>query len=433
MAAPTASADTVLGPFRNAADRCLENPNDATAPGSPVRIALCGAPTVTAQQFSRWSDGSIRTSAGRCLDAAGSGNNTPVVLAACSTASTSQRWTVRTDGTILNQKANRCLAPKGDGTAAGTAVVITACSTVPAQRWTVPAVSTPTTTTTTPTTTTPTTTVPTTTTTEPTTTTDPSTTTVPTTTTDPSTTTVPPTTTTVPPTTTTPPITVGSRLMFSGDYETGDFTQWGVCQSVAMNGNCAQLGQGDRSMAIVQGSAARQGQYAARFEVRPGDVPSFGGGERAEVQSNAAGALVHEGDERWYQWSVQYPADMPDVVGRYFIIMQWHSAAGSPPLAIDLSRGTVDIGGDGVLTAPRRTIGPIRRGEWVDYVLHVKFSRKADAGFVEAWENGQQTVPRTARATMVDRENYLKQGIYRPSQSTTVVSLTLDGLRVTAP
>ena len=99
----------------------------------------------------------------------------------------------------------------------------------------------------------------------------------------------------------------------------------------------------------------------------------------------------------------------------------------------DVYKRQVDIGGDGVLTAPRRTIGPIRRGEWVDYVLHVKFSRNATVGFVEAWENGLQTVPRTARANMVDSENYLKQGIYRPSLSTTVVSLTLDGLRVTAP
>jgi hypothetical protein len=124
---------------------------------------------------------------------------------------------------------------------------------------------------------------------------------------------------------------------------------------------------------------------------------------------------------------------MPDVKGRFFIILQWHSASGSPPLAVDLSKGTVDIGGDGVRSAPRRTIGPIRRGEWVDYVLHVKFSRNAGTGFVEAWENGQQTVQRTNRATMVDGENYLKQGIYRSTSSTGTVSLTMDGLRVTAP
>ncbi|MFC5141104.1 polysaccharide lyase [Actinomycetospora rhizophila] len=228
-------------------------------------------------------------------------------------------------------------------------------------------------------------------------------------------------------------VTVGGNQVFLGDWETGDFSQWGVCQSKLVNGGCRGVGRGNANMTITDAPDVRQGQHAARFTVKPGDVPNFGGGERSEVQSNAPGALVHEGDERWYEWSVQYPQDMPDVKGRFFIILQWHSASGSPPLAIDLSKGTVDIGGDGVRSAPRRTIGPIRRGEWVDYVLHVKFSRNAGTGFVEAWENGQQTVQRTNRATMVDGENYLKQGIYRSTSSTGTVSLTMDGLRVTAP
>lgn len=226
---------------------------------------------------------------------------------------------------------------------------------------------------------------------------------------------------------------VGRRQLFTGDWETGDFSQWQVCQSKLVNGRCSSIGRGNANMAIVDAPDARQGQHAARFTVRPGDVPNFGGGERSEVQSSAAGALVHEGDERFYEWSVRYPEDLPDVSGRFFIILQWHSSSGSPPLAIDLSRGSVDIGGDGVKSAPRRTIGPIRRGEWVDYVLHVKFSRNSGSGFVEAWENGKQTVQRTNRATMVDGENYLKQGIYRSTSASGTVNLTMDGLRVTAP
>ena len=225
---------------------------------------------------------------------------------------------------------------------------------------------------------------------------------------------------------------VGPRQVFVGDWETGDFRQWEVCQSALTNGGCGRVGRGNRAMAIVDAPGARQGDHAARFTVRRGDKPDFGGGERSEVQSSAAGALVHEGDERWYEWSVQYPQEFPNPSGGWFIILQWHSASGSPPLAVNISnRGTVDIGGDGVRNHPKRTIGPVRRGEWVDYVLHVRFSRNADRGFVEAWENGRQTVPRTARATMVDGENYLKQGIYRDTGPE--VSLVQDGLRVTAP
>ena len=52
-------------------------------------------------------------------------------------------------------------------------------------------------------------------------------------------------------------------------------------------------------------------------------------------------------------------------------------------------------------------------------------------GFVQAWENGKETVPVTKRATMVDESNYLKQGIYRRGGKE--VTILQDGLRVTAP
>lgn len=224
---------------------------------------------------------------------------------------------------------------------------------------------------------------------------------------------------------------VGSRLLFVGDYETGDFGQWDICQTATINAPCTEFGRGDRTMRIVTDDV-RQGHYAAEFEVRPGDVPAFGGTERAEVRSDAAGAVVSEGAERWYQWSMKFPAGFRNPTGEWFIVMQWHAGAGSPPLAINVSnKGTVDIGGDAVDADRVRTIGPVRRGEWVDYTVHVKFSRSADAGFVEAWENGKQTVDRTARATMSGASLELKQGIYRDTGAPT--SLRIDGLRVTAP
>jgi hypothetical protein len=224
---------------------------------------------------------------------------------------------------------------------------------------------------------------------------------------------------------------VGPRLLFLADYETGDFGQWDTCQTATTNSGCRGFGTGDRTMRIVDDDV-REGRYAALFTVAPGDVPDFGGGERAEVRSDAAGAVVHEGDERWYQWSMKFPADFPNPTGGWFIVMQWHAGSGSPPLAINISDGgTVQIDGDGLTNEGRRTLGPVRRGEWVDYTLHVKFSRDHDGGFVEGWENGTETVPRTARATMTSDENYLKQGIYRDTGPAT--SVLIDGLRVTGP
>jgi hypothetical protein len=228
-----------------------------------------------------------------------------------------------------------------------------------------------------------------------------------------------------------PVVPVGPRELFRGDYETGDFSQWDICQTATTNSRCSGFGRGDRTMRVVDDDV-RQGRYAARFDVAPGDVPDFGGGERAEVRSDAPGAVVHEGDERWYQWSMKFPADFPNPTGVWFIVMQWHAGSGSPPLAITVSNdGDVQIGGDGLRGEPRRTLGPVRRGEWVDYTLHVRFSRSHDEGFVEGWENGVATVPRVARATMTSDENYLKQGVYRDTGPATWV--LLDGLRITGP
>ncbi|PVZ07991.1 polysaccharide lyase [Actinomycetospora cinnamomea] len=227
------------------------------------------------------------------------------------------------------------------------------------------------------------------------------------------------------------PVPVGSRVVFTGDYETGDFGQWQVCQSAVRNSSCDGVGQGDRAMQILPEEKARQGRHAARFVIRPGDVPDFGGGERSEVQSSAEGAVVREGDERWYEWSMRFPENWENPTGGWFIVLQWHSSKGSPPLAIDINRRSeIYIGGDGV-PHETKTIGRVRPGEWVDYVLHVKFSKSAETGFVEAWENGRQTVSRTSRATMNDGRNYLKQGIYRDEGPAT--ELWHDGLRVTAP
>ncbi|MGD9525830.1 MAG: heparin lyase I family protein [Pseudonocardia sp.] len=196
--------------------------------------------------------------------------------------------------------------------------------------------------------------------------------------------------------------------LFHDDFESGHLGKWGTCQGAGINGDCAEATVSD-GMGVAEDP---ERGLVAQFSVIDGEEAEMGG-ERSEVRDgNNPGTLVEEGDDRWYTWSMKFPADFPDPDGGWNIVMQWHqkSNSGSPPLALDISRGSLDIGGDGV-DAPRETIGPIRRGEWVDYVLHVGFS--TGDGFVEAWENGVQTVPRTARPTMTDEANYLKMGIYR--------------------
>jgi Polysaccharide lyase len=225
---------------------------------------------------------------------------------------------------------------------------------------------------------------------------------------------------------------VGGRLIFVGDFESGNFGQWTQCQSRRYSGPCKGGGIEFYGMQVVS-QERRQGQYAARFELRNGDKPRWGGGERAEVARYNLGR-VHEGDERWYEFNLKFDAAFPDDNGKFLIVMQWHpDGNGSPPMALIVSGGQLFLTGSAAVGAPAMLIGDIARGEWVDYVVHAKFSRSAETGWAEVYRNGALAVPMHARANMVDNSNYLKMGLYRDDTASATAVLWVDGLRVTAP
>lgn len=232
-----------------------------------------------------------------------------------------------------------------------------------------------------------------------------------------------------------PRVPVGSRVVFVGDYDTGDLTQWATLQTHDWS---QFAGDYCTYRACVHDDGAGH-STAARFEVRDGDVPPFGGGERAEVRTGdgpSSGGYAYEGDERWYEMSVKFDENFrnPRVSSAgWFIVMQWFGY-GAPALALQVSESnTLEFGGDGVPRRYHRPIGEVRPGEWVDYILHVKFSKIPSVGFVEAWADGVLVLPRYNRPTMTTESSYLKQGIYRDANAGGTQVVWHDGLRVTAP
>ncbi len=226
-----------------------------------------------------------------------------------------------------------------------------------------------------------------------------------------------------------PAVPVGPRLLFVGDYGTGDFRQWGTCQWQNYNSSCAARTQKTYSASVLTDGPGHE--TAARFEVRRGDVPPFGGGERAEVSANGlAGPTVREGDERWYEFSLKFDASYrPPTRGGYSIVMQWHAGSGSPPMHLDVDpRGRLIVWHS---WDDPSVIGPIEPGTWHDYVVHAKFSRSDKVGFVEVWRDGVLAVPKRFRANMRTDSNYLKMGLYRDTEDHTQI-VWHDGLRITA-
>lgn len=217
-----------------------------------------------------------------------------------------------------------------------------------------------------------------------------------------------------------------AQLVGSLNYDTGNLSQWSVLQTKDRNG---APGSYNTWRASVRNGGTGH-STAARFEVRDGDIPSFGGGERSEVTAGSK-YNVREGQQTYYTWSMRLGdagGAFPAVAGWGLIVMQWHSSEGSPPLSIHAENGQVSVQND---RAPEyvQNACPIDPGVWHDYVLRVKWSRSA-TGLVEMWRDGQQLLSFPAATTVGAESNYLKQGIYRSSENTGTHVVWHDNLRV---
>jgi Polysaccharide lyase len=210
--------------------------------------------------------------------------------------------------------------------------------------------------------------------------------------------------------------------IYRGDFETADLSQWDGYQSVA----------GDRIRIV--GDPVDQGRYAARFEVREGDNP-IGFGDRAEVQM---GTGEHEGADRWYSWSTMLDPAFPTSAG-WQVLTQWHADAdGPPPVALQvvgeqiaLVSNPYDAEGKPDGPAIVHWAGPLDRGRWHHFRLHVVWSGDDDTGLLQLWHDGRRAtgVIRT-RTLYPGLEAYLKQGLYRESGESATGIVYHDGLRV---
>jgi hypothetical protein len=218
------------------------------------------------------------------------------------------------------------------------------------------------------------------------------------------------------------------------DFETGNLSQWDSVQTVAS----------DRIRTVT--SPVRQGGFAGRFEVRPGDDPfcqNGGGcfGDRAEVSLDTN---EREGDERWYSWSTMVGTDVPST-SAFQVVSQWHSRAdGRPPLAFFAQNDSLVLwihphrGPNDQIAFVKAWSGPLRRGEWQDIVMHIKWSGSDSIGFVELWvngvrqtfDNGQQR--RNIRTMYPGISNYFKQGYYRESGISATGVVYHDGFKMSA-
>lgn len=214
------------------------------------------------------------------------------------------------------------------------------------------------------------------------------------------------------------------------DYESGNFRQWAGVNAL-------------RGRATVVRSPRHQGNYAARFIVRPGDNPLPGAsGERAEAY---AWTRESEGKESWWKWSTYFPTGFrPNTGSAWNVFTQWHQTAHTcpSPVAFEVNaygspwklRLHVDGGSINLSTcqpASERTwnFAALRRNKWYTFVFHVRWSAKRSVGFVQLWVNGNIKIRKTYVPTLYAGQGVnVRQGFYRGKSSKTTV-IYHDGLR----
>ena len=181
------------------------------------------------------------------------------------------------------------------------------------------------------------------------------------------------------------------------------------------------------------GSPFRPSGKVMRVELRAGDLTNTGGhiAPRAEVYGRwmkssvpAEGYPDPAGSVRWYAFSLYVPADFPTATDTTWLTLtQWKGQfGGSPPVALEIKRGDLRVGGARGYSLPTANLGPLNKGGWTRVVVGMKLSPDPDIGWIEVYRDGEQKVVRTPLATMDRLQDgspdpvYLKQGLYRSSR-----------------
>lgn len=215
-------------------------------------------------------------------------------------------------------------------------------------------------------------------------------------------------------------------LLWNGNFETGNFSQY---QDNPWDH------QPPQEVTIVT-SPVRVGGYAFRARI---NGTSENGQQRAELVPEWRNIV--EGDDLWVAFAVYLAPGFPTTVAWQSIAQFKNTALGSPPLELDVESGQFYLSGgydhpDGNRSMPYQQLGGgAVTGQWVDWLLHVKFSSNPTVGTVDIWRDGVQvlTAYKPPGGTLYpSQESYVKMGIYRsPSLSTaSIPTLYMDEWKI---
>jgi hypothetical protein len=192
-----------------------------------------------------------------------------------------------------------------------------------------------------------------------------------------------------------------AEILWRGDFESGNTEQWrGAPKTDAVK---------------IVTEPVRAGKYALRID--GSNAARRGNRDRIEFQHQPAGGGTSEGSERYFGWSVYLPKEFTDdshTVGYFETRNSWRQLMSFEARGEDLMYSTR-------VPYARHWTGPskLTPQRWHDFAVHVLWSRDPTKGFVEVWFDGQQVVPRTMTATLLDENAaFFQLGVMRATIET---------------
>jgi hypothetical protein len=212
---------------------------------------------------------------------------------------------------------------------------------------------------------------------------------------------------------------LSGQILFRGDFETGDFSQW---ERTGTRGQHVKPGNVDLVTDI-----ARRGKYAVRMTIHPQDVFND---RQLRVQLGGPRITVEEGAETFLRFSLfvaNAPKDRDNFFywegappPRYNNVMTWWLEP-SPDGATKIRYGTGNLGRNGVEWESDFSVG-----EWHDLVMAIRWSEDPQQGRVRLWFDRKPVLDKPLRTKGPEQVYFCQPGIHRSPHSPAVDSIYLD-------
>ncbi|MFC5231373.1 polysaccharide lyase [Pseudonocardia zijingensis] len=230
-----------------------------------------------------------------------------------------------------------------------------------------------------------------------------------------------------------PQIPASALLLWTGDLETGDLSQFMDTPWNRVGGPPPE---------VVE-EPVRGGRYAVELAIVRTTGPDDGicCGSRNELEPKFR--EIESGEDLWFTFSTYLLEGFPVNYSEFQTITQFkQNFDGSPPLELGVQEGAFQIdGGYGHPDGPRTfsiPVGEAATGRWNDWLLHVRFSPDPAVGFVEVWRDGQLMLPKYSPpgGTMYvnpddgSARSSVKTGYYRDRTIDSVGRIVFDEWRI---